>query len=151
LRPRRCDERGYPRYWASVWLTLYGSNLSDSTLDSKLAVIEQLYRLTEELLGADRLDHLLAEGNLETVQPVLDAFFVLTRNKALMSGTNGARDWDAAHTFITQLVGGIAARGSPPAHLSQAATRLDWAPMARLAPEATGRSANPAGRARRPS
>lgn len=39
------DDHGLPRYWATVWSSLDGASLQDSTLSGKLGVIERLYAL----------------------------------------------------------------------------------------------------------
>lgn len=143
-----CDERGHPRYWASVWLTLYGGNLTVGTLEGKLAVIERLYRLTEEFLGTDCLDDLLADGDFKAVQPILEAFFVRTRNHALMSRTNGARDWEVAQTFVTQIVSGIAGTISTPSQLAQAPTPLTGASVLKFSAHLQGMRAPEAARKR---
>ena len=52
------DDRGAPRYWATVWEALHGADLSDSTLAAKLLAIDRLYRSVREQTGADCLDRL---------------------------------------------------------------------------------------------
>jgi DNA invertase Pin-like site-specific DNA recombinase len=56
-----CDDRGHPRYWATVWQTLFASGVAAGPLEVRLSAVERLYRTTEELCSADRLDELLAE------------------------------------------------------------------------------------------
>jgi integrase len=143
-----CDDRGYLRYWATVWRALYGSDLAGGSLDGKLVTIERLYRIAEELFGADRLDEMLATGDVEMVRQVLESFFVRTRNQALLSGKDGAREWEAARTFVTQIIEGIVGAGGRPTLLSGAIMSLPGSAAAKLPAYIAGMRAPEAARKR---
>ncbi|MBX9633940.1 MAG: hypothetical protein K2X44_03075 [Magnetospirillum sp.] len=87
------DDRGVPRYWATVWENLHGADLSDSTLAAKLLAIDRLYRSVREQTGADCLDRLIADGDFDRLECCLEGFFVHVRNASANSRTDRSVDW----------------------------------------------------------
>ncbi len=97
------DDRGAPRYWATVWEALHGSGLSDSTLAAKLLAIDRLYRSVREQTGADCLDRLIAESDFDLLEGCLEGFFVHVRNASANSRTDRSIDWRAAMEFVRDI------------------------------------------------
>jgi hypothetical protein len=83
------DDDNRPRYWSTVWQTVYGHALAPSTLAQVLAAIEQLYVTVREIKGDDILDDLIAHHEYGHLAVVLEAHFVKLANKAVRGGRLG--------------------------------------------------------------
>lgn len=97
------NDRGVPRYWATVWEAPHGADLSDSTLAAKLLAIDRLYRSVQEQTGADCLDRLLADGEFDRLENCLEGFFVQVRNASANSRTDRSVDWRVALEFVRDI------------------------------------------------
>lgn len=97
------DDRGAPRYWATVWEALHGADLSDSTLAAKLLAVDRLYHSVREQTGADCLDRLIADGDFDRLESCLEGFFVHVRNASTNSRTDRSVDWRAALEFVRDI------------------------------------------------
>lgn len=97
------NDRGAPRYWATVWEALHGSGLSDSTLATKLLSIDRLYRSVLEQTGADCLDRMIGVGDFDRLESCLEGFFIHVRNASAQSRTDRSIDWRAALEFVRDI------------------------------------------------
>lgn len=98
--PLLIDSLGRPRYWATIWQTLYGAHLAASTLSTRLLDIEALYTAAEICHGEDCLDRLLTEGALDEITSALESLFVTRQNRAAAAGNATSGNWRSAFEFV---------------------------------------------------
>ncbi|GCF86317.1 hypothetical protein GSbR_29170 [Geobacter sp. SVR] len=101
--PLLVDELGLPRYWSTVWTTLFLSNLEHSTQTQKLRFIELLYSFADEMNGPGSLDDMLGNLDIVGLGQVLEAFFVSIRNRSL--DFNSEQKWRTALNFVSGILG----------------------------------------------
>ncbi len=101
--PLLIDDIGLPRYWSTVWATLFTADLSHSTQTLKLRQIEALYSLADELYGSGSLDDLLGNLDVNGLGYLLEAFFVSLRNQP--TNNNNEQKWLTALNFVSSILG----------------------------------------------
>lgn len=98
------DSRGLPRYWSTVWDTLHGADVAPSTSAGKLAAIDRFYRHVEEATGKDCLDAMLAEGDFDRIEAMLESFFIALRNVATLERTDSSKHWTSVFAFVQDIL-----------------------------------------------
>ena len=101
--PALVDACGIPRYWATVWSTLFASQLADSTHLKKLRYLESLYRHADQLRGINSLDNALAELDDQALAEILESWFISIRNQSAVTGADEKR-WQTGLGFIISVV-----------------------------------------------
>ena len=100
--PLLVDNIGLPRYWSTVWATLFTADLSHSTQTHKLRHIEALYSFADELYGSGSLDDLLGNLDINGLGYLLEAFFVSLRNQPTTN--NNEQKWLTALNFVSSIL-----------------------------------------------
>jgi integrase len=98
-----------PRFWATVHDLTEMMALAPSTRRSALAGIDAFYAHVETIHGADVLDRLLVELDIEALSSALEAFLVREQNLAAVEQRAIGRRWVAASRFVLSTVRNIAA------------------------------------------
>lgn len=98
-----------PRFWATVHDLTEMMALAPSTRRSALAGIDAFYVHVETIHGADVLDRLLADLDVEALSSALEAFLVREHNLAAVEQRATSRRWMAACRFVLGTVRNIAA------------------------------------------
>ena len=106
--PMLVDHLGLPRYWALSWSAIDGAHIKLSYLRRQLAAIDILYRAVEQRTGSDCLDDVLTTGNLDVLQPVLEALFIELNGRSVSEGFSSNQNW----TFILRFVQRTIERGA---------------------------------------
>jgi hypothetical protein len=101
--PLLVDEKGLPRYWATIWSTFMTVQLADSTHIKKLRFIEDLYRHADQSFGLAALDDALGSSNDDLLASILESWFVALRNQPTNTEADQKR-WDAGHTFVSSFI-----------------------------------------------
>jgi len=102
------DALGLPRYWALAWAAMEVSDIGESHLSKQLAAIDRLYHAVEARTGTDCLDRLLTNLDLDTLEPILEGFFIELRNRRYDAGTDPSGIWRAVVAFVRAVVNRIA-------------------------------------------
>lgn len=105
------DDRGLPRYWATVWSSLDGAALQESTLSAHLSAIEQLYQSVTLQLGEDCLDWLITHLDFDRLERCLEGFFVSLSNRSAQNGSDNSGDWRSAISFVKSCTDRLARSG----------------------------------------
>lgn len=92
------DDHGRPRYWSTVWSSLDGAALGETTLARHLDAIELLYASVKTQTGSDQLDRLITDTELDAIESCLTGFFVAQRNRSERSNAK----WSLAVGFVRQ-------------------------------------------------
>ncbi len=71
--PLLVDEKGLPRYWATIWSTFMTGQLAESTHVKKLRFIEDLYRHADQSFGPTALDDALGSSNDDLLASILES------------------------------------------------------------------------------
>jgi hypothetical protein len=101
-----------PRFWATVHDLTAMMALAPNTRRNALAGIDAFYVHVETIHGADVLDRLLADLDVETLSSALEAFLVREHNLAAVEQRATSRRWMAASRFVLSTVRNIAERCS---------------------------------------
>ena len=104
--PLLVDNRGLPRYWATIWSTLMTGQLAESTHSKKLRHIEDLYRHADHCFGPSALDDALGRFDDDALGSILESWFVSLRNQPTTTEADQQR-WDTGITFVSSVVGWI--------------------------------------------
>lgn len=91
---------GMPRYWATVWASVDGARLAESTLQKKLHAIDALYKSVTIQTGEDNLDQLISDLNFNMIEPCISGFFTQLSNESAQLGTDVSQRWSAAFSFL---------------------------------------------------
>lgn len=95
---------GRPRYWSTVWQTLCGSDLADSTLKKKLSAIERLYQHVNRQAGDDVLDALISDLNFSEIEKYLSGYFSFLANLSAQSGRDTSKSWTDSFGFLSDIL-----------------------------------------------
>lgn len=98
-----------PRFWATVHDLTEMMALAPNTRRNALAGIDAFYAHVETIHGADVLDRLLVDLDVETLSSALEAFLVRAHNLAAVEQRVASRRWMAASRFVLGTVRNIAA------------------------------------------
>ena len=98
------DRHGRPRYWPTIWVEMAHARASGRTQQVHLGALDRLYASAEGQLGADRLDSILAAGDLDILEQVLAAFLGKLRNDGLISGADRSGAWRTAVRFVGDIM-----------------------------------------------
>lgn len=107
------DEKGLPRYWASIWSIFMTGQLAESTHTKKLRFIEDLYRHADQSFGPAALDDALGSSNDDLLASILESWFVALRNQPSNTEADQKR-WDAGLTFVSSVLGWISKSDANP-------------------------------------
>lgn len=123
-----CRSRsGLPRFWASIWIDVLKGPIRASTKERYLRAVGRLYEAAQtQNGGGDCLDRLLADLNFDELENTLIGFLSQLRNSSAVDGKDRSSTWDAALTFVTDILryGGTAA-GSRAGAIETRLLRLD--------------------------
>jgi integrase len=98
-----------PRFWATVHDLTEMMALAPNTRRNALAGIDAFYVHVETIHGADVLDRLLVDLDVETLSSALEAFLVREHNLAAVEQRATSRRWVAASRFVLSTLRNIAA------------------------------------------
>jgi hypothetical protein len=98
-----------PRFWATVHDLTAMMALAPNTRRNALAGIDAFYVHVETIHGADVLDRLLMDLDVETLSSALEAFLVREQNLAAVEQRATSRRRVAASRFVLSTVRNIAA------------------------------------------
>lgn len=118
------DQLGLPRFWAAAWTLLVGGSLAPSTLKQRQLNIEAFYRHTEDGHAIGLLDDALESQNLETLEQLLEAYFVALRN--IPEVNSGAEQrWRDAVEFVRSISERLTRTHEMSARLTEVSLRLE--------------------------
>jgi integrase len=107
------DANGVPRFWATVHDASELMLLATNTRRTALTGIDSFYSHVEATHGADILDRLLADLEIDEITSALEGFRMRELNKAAIEQRAVGTQWNAASRFVLSTLSNIAAaRGS---------------------------------------
>lgn len=110
---------GAPRYWATVWASVDGANLAESTLQRRLHAIDALYQSVSVQTGDDKLDQLISELNFDDIEPCIAGFFTQLSNEAAQSGSDISQRWATAFGFLKSTLDRLVQTSSEAHHIEE--------------------------------
>ena len=107
------DANNMPRFWATVHDASELMLLATNTRRTALAGMDAFYVYVEEIHGADVLDRLLVELDIDEITSALEGFLMRELNKAAIEQRTVIARWNSASRFVLSTLRNIAAaRGS---------------------------------------
>jgi hypothetical protein len=100
--PLLVDAQGLPRYWPTVWSTLFLDDLQLSTRSEHLRYIEALYSFVDHLEGQGTLDDMIGKLQYSEIHTVLEAYFITIKNQP--RNTKSEKRWRTALTFVRNVL-----------------------------------------------
>lgn len=94
------NEHGIPRFWATVWVSLDGAHLAESSLRKKLNQFDQFYNAVKCQTGSDCLDQLISDMEIRQISQALEGFMIQLQNEAVQIGVDRSSTWQSVLTFI---------------------------------------------------
>jgi integrase len=103
------DANNMPRFWATVHDASELMLLATNTRRNALAGIDAFYVYVEEMHGADVLDRLLVELDVDVITSALEGFLMRELNKAAIEQRTVVTRWNSASRFVLSTLRNIAA------------------------------------------
>lgn len=117
--PLLTSDGGRPRYWVSVWITLYAGHLAISSLTKKLHYIEAFYQYVDNTHNAvDSLDVLIANCDINELSKILEAYFVSIANRPKLVHS-AQTEWKTILAFIENILSGVGREKSKHVDMSE--------------------------------
>jgi integrase len=98
--PIAIEATGLPRYWALTWSVLWGSTLAESHLHAQLSAIDRLYVAVESRTGSDCLDRLLSHLDFDSLEPLLEGYFLELNNQGRDLNHDYTKLWQYTFRFV---------------------------------------------------